>query len=805
MSLNVEQPMQVDVNKNSINNAFTVQGDHIFAVQGDHIGRKIKITFLSKGEIVNLTGCTAIVKCSANGQIIAVNNCDIMDNVVTVELTKTILAYAGKTKLQVSVTDDSGAVISTPIFYLIVSQSISTEPVEKTADFSVLADLTGRIMAVLNDPAVGDTEVKDARGSHTLLGDRLNSIDAYAAFPNHTYNLIKNHINFSNATGWNTINSGTLTASGTLLTAVSDSNLGIYADLEKSVPLNANASVLIKIRARCTSGNTATIKPCWRTGSSGVVIDKSYIAAGNVSTADMTWSVGSTFSDLWLIAKDGTAQAMIDRVGLQISTGATVEIGHFEVYYSQDEGSTSGELEDLRADVDTLTTTVTQNTDIISTNASKIADLQAYVGYTADDILGLQVDFENKRFTRLAGASGLTPGRDFDRFEMFGGRKRCNVLDDGTITAYFGDENYAEDGSNGQVMVYQPAFYYKVVPVAYEKNKASGTGYHLRKVNYYISARAHNGFKLHPAFFDSNGNEIDYILYSAYEGCLYSNHHYVDDNAETSAEIDVTTDLICSLAGRKPISGLYKPMTRSNLEALCQNHGTCWHLETIKSVAANQLLMIVEYATMNLQSVVGQGIVSIPDNDSYNCSSLTGATASLGNLTGEAAETVNEVNGTKTTYTTSGKTAVSYRGIENPWGNMWRFVNGINVYGDGTMSGGQAYICDDLSFAEGNADNYKKSGFTLPPSSGFISAMGYGGDDYDWLMSASEIGGTSVQPVGDYIWVAGNLNGYRACRFGGNWRNSANAGPFCCYYNVSIDYHSREYGGRLLYVPTAVN
>jgi hypothetical protein len=43
---------------------------------------------------------------------------------------------------------------------------------------------------------------------------------------------------------------------------------------------------------------------------------------------------------------------------------------------------------------------------------------------------------------------------------MYGGRMRCNVTDDGTITAFYGDSNYADDGSNGQVMVYQPKFYY---------------------------------------------------------------------------------------------------------------------------------------------------------------------------------------------------------------------------------------------------------------------------------------------------------------------------------------------------------
>lgn len=98
-----------------------------------------------------------------------------------------------------------------------------------------------------------------------------------------------------------------------------------------------------------------------------------------------------------------------------------------------------------------------------------VDDVKAYIGYTDSDILGLQVDFENKTFTRLAGAVGLSANSDFDKFTMYGGRRRCNVLDDGTITAYYGDEGYTEDGSNGQVMVYQPAFYYKVVPLKLEK------------------------------------------------------------------------------------------------------------------------------------------------------------------------------------------------------------------------------------------------------------------------------------------------------------------------------------------------
>jgi hypothetical protein len=40
-------------------------------------------------------------------------------------------------------------------------------------------------------------------------------------------------------------------------------------------------------------------------------------------------------------------------------------------------------------------------------------------------------------------------GTDFNKYSMYGGRMRCNVADNGTITAFYGDNNYKEDGSNG--------------------------------------------------------------------------------------------------------------------------------------------------------------------------------------------------------------------------------------------------------------------------------------------------------------------------------------------------------------------
>lgn len=430
-----------------------------------------------------------------------------------------------------------------------------------------------------------------------------------------------------------------------------------------------------------------------------------------------------------------------------------------------------------------------------------VADLRAYLGLTDDDILGLQVDYKNKTFTRIAGAVNLTAGADFDKFKMYGGRKRCNVSDDGTITAYYGDDNYAEDGSNGQVMVYQPKFYYLVCPVVYDPID-TGIGYHLRKANYYVSEKARAGFRLHPAFYDANGNELDYILIGAYEGSIYdtsaSAYLLLDEQVMTVGE-----DKFCSIAGVKPASGLTQNLTRPNIETMAQNRGANWHLENSKIASMEQLLCMIEMGTMNFQTAIGQGVVSISDNSSYNCASLTGSTASLGNGTGRATETINEKGGVQTTETADGKTSVSYRGVENDWGNIWKFIIDPNIWGNGAMGGGEPFYCDDFNFAENKkTDNYKGAGFTVTNAGGYISAMGYS-TACDWLFMASECLGNSSVPVGDYHWVTQNLNGYRIALLGGRWDGGSAAGGFCWALGDGVGRRLRVIGGRLVYVPTA--
>lgn len=435
---------------------------------------------------------------------------------------------------------------------------------------------------------------------------------------------------------------------------------------------------------------------------------------------------------------------------------------------------------------------------------SGVADIRAYLGITADDIVGIQVDYKNKTFKRLAGAANLTKGSDFDKFTMFGGRKRCNVADDGSIVAWYGDADYKEDGSMGQVMVYQPKFYYLVCPVEYDPID-TGIGYHLRKANYYVSEKPRAGFRLHPAFYDASGNEIDYFLTSAYEGSIYdasaSAYLLNDEQVMNTGE-----DKFSSIAGARPASGSSQNLTRPNIEAMAQNRGTNWHGDLIKQVSAEQMLMIIEMGMMNLQTAIAQGVVSLPwttgSDTTSSYAAATGSTASLGNGTGRAEKTTTYEGGVAKEYTIDGKTSVCWRGKENFWGNIWKFVYGINIWGNGKMGGGQPYICSDFSFAESkNGGNYEPAGFTVTNANGYISAMGYS-TACDWLFIASECLGNSSLPVGDYTYITVNLNGYRIARLGGAWDSGGSAGGFYWALGNGVGDRARYFGGRLVYIPT---
>ena len=432
----------------------------------------------------------------------------------------------------------------------------------------------------------------------------------------------------------------------------------------------------------------------------------------------------------------------------------------------------------------------------------QIDDVRTFVGYEQDDVYGVEVDFVNKKFTRLAGAENMTAGADFSALNPWGGRKRCIVADDGTVLAYRGETGYTEagattqaitvgdteyaSGTKVQVMVEQPIFYTKVVPVK-ATAATSGRGKQVTKARYYISPTPKTGFKANDAFKDANGILQDHIYLAAYEGSIYdtSASAYLKSDEQAA---DFAADMLSSIANAKPASGLTQSLTRANTRALCTNRGAGWQLHNIFALAVTQWLILIEYASFDCQSKIGKGVSNFTDDGSTNMALVTGATAGLGNGSGipDGGE--------------DGKCSVSYRGEENLWGNIWTWLDGINHYAkdadtDTVFVKGYGTMKDNTS-----SDGYSTLDAGVVRGYGYLSAFGYN-EEFDYLFLPAEHNGASNSPIGDYVWNNTTSLGFLVAALGGMWSDGSSCGAWSLILDIASSYRARNVGGRLLYVP----
>jgi len=411
---------------------------------------------------------------------------------------------------------------------------------------------------------------------------------------------------------------------------------------------------------------------------------------------------------------------------------------------------------------------------------------------------------------------------------------RTQSWDDYEATAWASGTSYTV----GAVVTYQNSYYACITansdaeftPAKWHEITELGLkGYHIVKGWWFVSPHKHIGFKTHPLFIRPDGTERAKAYISANEGCLYdvSESKYLLNDEQVANVTAETGDKLSSIggtftreytykdratgqdvtitvtAGAKPASGKTSSnsLTRHNCTILAQNRGTGWQQQTIQFVSAIQLLNAIEYACFNWQATGGSGVTTITDNSAENCASFIGSTASLGNSSGSASSTIDY---TGASQTTNGKVAVSYRGIENFFGNIWKFTEGINLYGAYNNGGGEAFICTDEQYADNKiTDNYESTGFTVTNKNNYIKYFGYGGSKYDYLFLTSKTGqgASTTLPVGDYTYVTANLNGHRVALLGGYWSYSAYAGGCCWALNSSSGTRGRNVGCRLTYAP----
>ena len=245
-------------------------------------------------------------------------------------------------------------------------------------------------------------------------------------------------------------------------------------------------------------------------------------------------------------------------------------------------------------------------------------------------------------------------------------------------------------------------------------------------------------------------------------------------------------DMMASIPGSKPASGISQSLTRANARKLAENRGTGWRQAYSASASLTQMLFAIEYGSFNTQEALAYGVLGKPSGGG-NESELTGATTSLGNESGFVEQNGFEVP--------------TYRGEENFYGNIWKWVDGLNYQGDEDRR--NLYVATHGFVDNTDAEPFKDIGFTLPGANGYISAFGYGNENLDWLFFGSEYSGNSSVPVGDYNYSS--AAGWRATLLGGYWPLPANAGGFCWMWSGSSGSSSRDIGCRLVYVPKGGN
>lgn len=153
----------------------------------------------------------------------------------------------------------------------------------------------------------------------------------------------------------------------------------------------------------------------------------------------------------------------------------------------------------------------------------------------------------------------------------------------------------------------------------------------------------------------------------------------------------------------------------------------------------------------------------------------------------------------ETLLAVDGKCSVSYRGEENLWGNIWTWLDAINIYNNKASGVYNAFVkpygeCKD----DTTADGYKALDFNIATGEGYISGFGYDEDHPDLFLCA-EHNGASNLPVGDYYW--NNNDGFRVAILGGRWHDGARCGGWFLSLGDASSDRARAFGGRLLYVP----
>ena len=253
-----------------------------------------------------------------------------------------------------------------------------------------------------------------------------------------------------------------------------------------------------------------------------------------------------------------------------------------------------------------------------------------------------------------------------------------------------------------------------------------------------------------------------------------------------------TGDKLSSVSGFLPMTGNASVGTRAHFRVFASNRGTGWTQEFADVMSGIQLLILTEYASFYTQSVLGYGIAAVAGWAAYNDYNPI---AKTGNSNVKGHTTYNTATSAITTGAGAKDVYLNYRGIENPYGHMWKFIDGFNV------NNNIPYLCNNpTNFADDTASNYTRPVDILDADVTMINANGYQNflAKYGraFLPTSVAAPADASHKITDYYY---QVSGWRVALSGGDAAAGASVGAFVLRVaDVSTDL-SRLFAGRAVF------
>lgn len=454
-------------------------------------------------------------------------------------------------------------------------------------------------------------------------------------------------------------------------------------------------------------------------------------------------------------------------------------------------------ISNLQKDNTTNKSNITKNSSDITTLKSNVTDINAKIDniqslrghiygvrrkITSNSSSAWERLFDSIGKTATATKNGGTVQNDFDNLAPWSEIKSCNYdLTTKKINAWFGDANFKFDGTNGDVFTHVPKTYWKI----YQED------------------------------------DYDYVLLADYPRAGFME---VDGFFVGRYNGSVVSDVLHSYSGLVPTTNKTRAQFRTLANALGNNFSQLdWRYLVL------QMLYLVEYASYDSQSKLGNGIMNrknvktiVAENntnraivgsasgyyvgqiirigtsdggtqvadarkitaiEAYDEDGVTGAAltfdgaavniavdnfvCTMAQITGQC----DDLGMKSGCINNDGYHSMIYRGVENLFANIWQFVDGINI------KDRLAYICKDHSQYADNvfADPYKPLAYTNADANGYAKTLGLDVDE-PFFRFPTEVGGSTSTYMADYYY---QNTGNRVARVGGYFNSGADDGLWC--------------------------